>query len=83
MTHFEWFSSLVQISDEKHEFLLVKIKVRKNGTSWAKNLVLKKISKVIFVPKSKLCEKFGSKWPLNWFQMLPLVGLTVLMNSES
>ena len=28
---------------------------------------LKFFSKVIFVPKSKLCEKFGRKWPLNWF----------------
>ena len=27
----------------------------------------KKISKVIFVPQSKFCQKIGSKWPLNWF----------------
>ena len=37
--HFEWFLSLFQISDVKHEFLLVKLKVCKNGISWAKNLI--------------------------------------------
>ena len=35
--HFDWFLSLFQISDVKHEFLLVKLKVRKNGIFWAKN----------------------------------------------
>ena len=59
--------ALFQISDVKYEFLLVKLKVCKNGVSWAKNIILKKFSLVIFVPQSKLCEKFGSKWPLNWF----------------
>ena len=66
LAHFEWFSSLFQISDVKHEFLLVKLKVCKNSISGAKNLILKKIPR-FFVPKSKLCEKFGSEWPLNWF----------------
>ena len=67
LAHFEWFLSLFQISDVKYEFLLVKLKVCKNGISWAKNLILKIFSLVIFVPQSKLCEKFGSKWPLNGF----------------
>ena len=31
--HYEWFLSLFQINDVKHEFLLVKLKVRKNGIS--------------------------------------------------
>ena len=35
LAHFEWFLSLFQISDVKHEFLLVKLKVRKNGIFWA------------------------------------------------
>ena len=34
---FDWFLSLFQISGVKHEFLLVKLKVCKNGISWAKN----------------------------------------------
>ena len=41
LAHFEWLLSLFQISDGKHEFLLVKIKVLKNGISWVKNLILK------------------------------------------
>ena len=31
LAHYEWFLSLSQISDVKYEFLLVKLKVRKNG----------------------------------------------------
>ena len=65
LAHFEWFLSLFQISDIKHEFMLVKLKVCKNGIFWAKNLIFKKFPKFIIVPQSKLCEKFGSKWPLN------------------
>ena len=47
--HFEWFLSHFQISDVKLEFLLVKPKVHKKGIFWAKNPILKKFSKVIFV----------------------------------
>ena len=65
--HILEFFSLFQISDVKHEFLLVKLKVCKNGIFRAINQILKKFSKVIFVPQSKLCEKFGSKWLLNLF----------------
>ena len=42
LAHFEWFLSLFQISNVKHEFLLVKLKVHNNGIFWAKNLILKK-----------------------------------------
>ena len=38
LTHFDWFLSLFQISDVKPELSLVKLKVRKKGFSWAKNL---------------------------------------------
>ena len=34
--HFEWYLSLFQISDVKHEFLLVKLKARKNDISKAR-----------------------------------------------
>ena len=37
--HCEWFLSLFQISDVEHEFLLIKLTVRKNGISRAKNLI--------------------------------------------
>ena len=33
LAHFEWFLSLFQISDVKYEFLLVKLKIHKNGMS--------------------------------------------------
>ena len=33
LSHFVWFLSLIQISDVKNEFLLVKLKVRQNGIS--------------------------------------------------
>ena len=45
LAHYEWFLSLFQISDVKHEFLLIKLKIRKNGISWAKNLILKIFSR--------------------------------------
>ena len=36
------FYHFFQIIDVKYEFLLVKLKVPKNGIFWAKNLILKK-----------------------------------------
>ena len=38
--HFEWFLSLFQILDIKHEFLQVKLKVR-NGIFWLKTNALR------------------------------------------
>ena len=58
LAYFEWFLALFQIS----ELSLVELKVCKNGIFWAENLFQK-----IFVPQSKLCEKIGSKGPLNGF----------------
>ena len=48
LAHFEWFLALFQISDVKHMFLRVKLKVHKIGIFGA-----------IFVPQSKLCEISG------------------------
>ena len=39
LAHSEWLLSFFQISYAKHEFLLIKLKVHKNGISWAKNLI--------------------------------------------
>ena len=44
LAHFDWFLSIFQISDVKPELSLVKLKVRKNGIFWAKNLFQKKFS---------------------------------------
>ena len=63
--HFEWFFSLFQIYDVKPELLPVKLKVCKNGIFLAKNPFQKNFP--ILVPQPKLCEKIGSKWPLNGF----------------
>ena len=41
LAHFEWFLSLFQIYDVKPELSPVKLKVRKNGIFWAKNLFQK------------------------------------------
>ena len=41
LAHFLWFLSLFQIPDVKHEFQLVKLKVRKNGIIKAKTQILK------------------------------------------
>ena len=48
LAHFDWFLSPFQISDVKHEFLLVKLKKRKNSQGY-------------FVPKSKFCAKIWVK----------------------
>ena len=34
---------------------------------WLNHSLLLSYPKVIFVPKSNFCEKFGWKWPINWF----------------
>jgi len=41
LAHFEWFLSLFQIYNVKPELSPVKLKVRKNGIFWAKNLFQK------------------------------------------
>ena len=41
LAHFEWLLSHFQISDVKPELSPVKLKVRKNGIFWAKNLFQK------------------------------------------
>ena len=58
--HFEWFLSLFQISDVKHEFMLMlKLKVCKNGISWAKNLISKKCPGLFLSPNPRYVKKLG------------------------
>ena len=54
----DFFLSLFQISDVKQKPNTMQ---KWYFLGWKPNF--KKFSKVIFVPKSKLCEKFGLKWP--------------------
>ena len=91
LAYFEWFLSLFQFSDVKHEFLLFKLKVHNNGIFWAKNLILKIFPRLLLSPNSsyvKNCVKMASKLvflgggglkapPAVWdaFQMLLLEGL--------
>ena len=48
--HILGFFSLFQISDVKNEFLLFKLKVRKNGIFWAKNQILKDFKRLYLSP---------------------------------
>ena len=48
--HFEWFLSLFQILDIKHEFLQVKLKVQIKGNFWAKNLIFENFPRLIWPP---------------------------------
>ena len=66
LAHFEGFLAFFQISVVKPELLLIKLKVQKMSL-FGQKTDLKKMSKVIFAPKSKLWEEIESKWPLNGF----------------
>ena len=59
LAHFEWFLSLFQISDVKHEFLLIKLKVHKNGIFWAKNLILKNFPRLFLSPNPSSVKNLG------------------------
>ena len=61
LAHFEWFISLFQISDIKHEFLKakVKLKVRKTGIFWAKNLILKKFPRLFLSSNPSYVKNLG------------------------
>ena len=61
LAHFEWFISLFQISDIKHEFLKakVKLKVRKNGIFWAKNLIFENFPRLFLSPNSSYVKNLG------------------------
>ena len=59
LAHFEWFLSLFQISDIKYEFLQVKLKVRKNGISWAKNLILRNFQMSFLSPNPSYVKNLG------------------------
>ena len=57
LAQFEWFLSLFQISDVKHEFLLVKLKVHKNGIFRLK--FLKKFPRLFLFPNPSYVKKLG------------------------
>ena len=59
LEHFEWFLSLFQISYVKHEFLLMKLKVHKNGISWAKNIILKNFPTLFLSPNPSYVKNLG------------------------
>ena len=59
LAHFEWFLSLFQISDVKPELSLVKLKVRKNGIFWAKNLFQKNFPRLFLSPNQSYVKKLG------------------------
>ena len=87
LAHFEWFKSLFHISDVKHEFLKFKLKVRKNGIFWAKNLIFENFPRLFLSLNSSYVKSLGQNWflkgralrapPAIWdaFQRLSLVGL--------
>ena len=81
MAHFDWFLSIFQISDVKPELLPVKLKVRKNGIFWAKNLFQKNFPRLFLSPKKSYVKKLGQNATRDAFQMLPQVGLKELANN--
>ena len=48
-----------QISDAKHEFMLVKLEVCKNGIFWAKNLILKNFPRLFLSPNTSYVKNLG------------------------
>ena len=61
LAHFDWFLSIFQISDVKPELLPVKLKVRKNGIFWAKNLFQKNFPRLFLSPNHSYVKKLGQK----------------------
>jgi len=59
LAHFDWFLSIFQISDVKPELSPVKLKVRKNGIFWAKNLFENFFSRLILSPNQSYVKKLG------------------------
>ena len=61
LAHFDWFLSIFQISDVKLELSPVKLKVRKNGIFWAKNLFQKNFPRLFLSPNHSYVKKLGQK----------------------
>ena len=61
LAYFDWFLSLFQISDVKPELSPVKLKVRKNGISWTKNLFQKNFLRLLLSPNPSYAKKSGQK----------------------
>ena len=68
MAHFNWFLSILQISDVKPELSPVKLKVRKNGIFGLKTYFKKKFPRLFLSPNQSYVKNWAkSKWLLNWF----------------
>ena len=65
LAHFDWFLSIFQISDVKPELLPVKLKVRKNGIFWAKNLFQKNFPRLFLSPNKSYVKKLAFKLVFN------------------
>ena len=61
LAHFEWFLSIFQISDVKPELSPVKLKVRKNGIFWAKNLFQKNFPRLFLSPNQSYVKNWVKK----------------------
>ena len=61
LAHFDWFLSIFQISDVKLELSPIKLKVRKNGIFWAKNLFQKNFPRLFLSPNKSYVKKLGQK----------------------
>ena len=59
LAHFDCFLSIFQISDVKPELSPVKLKVRKNGIFWAKNLFQKNFPRLFLSPNQSYVKKLG------------------------
>ena len=59
LAYFDWFLSIFQISDVKLELSPVKLKVRKNGIFWAKNLFQKSFPRLFLSPNKSYIKKLG------------------------
>ena len=57
IAHFAWFLSFFQISDAKPKLLLVKLKVRKNGIFWPKNLFQQIFPRLFLSPNQSYVNK--------------------------
>ena len=63
LAHFDRFLSIFQISDVKLELSPVKLKVRKNGIFWVKNLFQKNFPRLFLSPNKSYVKKLGQNGP--------------------
>ena len=58
LAHFDLFLSIFQISDVKPELLPVKLKVRKIGIFWARNLFQKNFPRLFLSPNKSYVKNW-------------------------